>query len=47
MLPLVVLKVRVAVPAREHTARNSAREAWQKFSLAGSILGGQEAGRIA
>ena len=37
--PLVVEileKVRVAVPPMEHTTRNSARKAWQKF---GSILG--------
>ena len=36
--PLVVEileKVRLAVPPTEHTARNSARKAWQKF---GSIL---------
>ena len=34
-----LVKVRVAVPPTEHTARNSAREAWQNF---GSILGRAE-----
>ena len=47
VLPLVVVKVRVAVPPEEQMARNSPREAWRWLYLAWFILGWLETERMA